>query len=329
MNSPSKNPLALSLGDPAGIGPDIFLLSLEQIASISAKIYCDPEVLLQRAEPLKCPLQIKPNHFLEINGHQTSIQIIPVQAQAPNACGAPDPGNGPYILSCLKKAALDCLKGKCSALVTGPIHKASINQAGIPFSGHTEFLAELAQVPKVVMMLVAQNLRVALVTTHLPLQHVSAAITQDVLEQSIRVLHNDLNQKFEISKPRIVVCGLNPHAGENGFLGLEEIEIIQPTLEKLRQHQNFDLIGPVPADTAFTPFYLNQADAFLSMYHDQGLPVLKYAGFGHAVNVTLGLPFIRTSVDHGTAFDRAGTGNIDTGSFIAAIELALNLKSPS
>lgn len=216
------------------------------------------------------------------------------------------------------------MQGEFSAMVTAPVHKGIINEAGIAFTGHTEFLAERTHTPHVVMMLVGGSLRVALATTHLPLAEVSQAITQESLDTTIRILHRDLVQKFGIANPRILVTGLNPHAGEGGHLGMEEITTINPVLEKLRR-EGMQLRGPLPADTLFTPHNLAQGDCVLAMYHDQGLPVLKHASFGTGVNVTLGLPMIRTSVDHGTALDLAGKGNIEIGSLLSAIQLAINL----
>lgn len=230
------------------------------------------------------------------------------------------------MLETLTRAGQGCLDGTFAGMITAPVHKGVINQAGIAFSGHTEFLAELTHTQQVVMMLATRGLRVALVTTHLPLKDVAAAITTERLERVIRILHADLQSKFGIAEPRILVCGLNPHAGEGGHLGREEIEIIEPTLERMRT-QGVNLIGPLPADTLFTPKYLEHADAVLAMYHDQGLPVLKFKGFGAALNVTLGLPIIRTSVDHGTALDLAGTGKVDIGSLQVALETAYQMAA--
>ena len=232
--------------------------------------------------------------------------------------------NAAYVLQTLTRAAQGCLEGSFAGLVTAPVHKGIINEAGMAFSGHTEFLADLTATPQVVMLLATQGLRVALVTTHLPLKDVANAITAERLQRVTRILHADLRDKFGIAKPRILVCGLNPHAGEGGHLGREEIEVIEPALQQLRA-EGMQLIGPLPADTLFTPKHLEHCDAVLAMYHDQGLPVLKYKGFGAAVNVTLGLPIIRTSVDHGTALDLAGTGRIDCGSLQVALETAYEM----
>ncbi len=238
--------------------------------------------------------------------------------------GKLDKANAAFVLQTLTRAAQGCMDGDFAGMITAPVHKGVINEAGIPFSGHTEFLADLTHTPQVVMMLATRGLRVALVTTHLPLRQVSDAITPERLMRVTRILHADLQQKFGIARPRILVCGLNPHAGEGGHLGHEEIDIIEPTLERLRS-EGMDLRGPLPADTLFTPKYLEHCDAVLAMYHDQGLPVLKYKGFGAAVNITLGLPIIRTSVDHGTALDLAGSGKIDTGSLQVALETAYQM----
>jgi 4-hydroxythreonine-4-phosphate dehydrogenase len=238
--------------------------------------------------------------------------------------GRLDPRNARYVLDTLDTAIAGCRDGRFHALVTGPVHKAVINDAGIAFTGHTEYLAAATGTAQVVMMLATEGLRVALVTTHLPLREVSAAITAARLEQVIRVLQHDLQVRFAIDQPRIKVCGLNPHAGEDGHLGREEIDIITPVLEKLRA-TGMHLDGPLPADTVFTPQHMAASDAILAMYHDQGLPVLKHLGFGRAVNITLGLPIIRTSVDHGTALDRAGTGQVDGGSLQLAIEYAVRM----
>jgi len=236
--------------------------------------------------------------------------------------GRLDKSNARYVLNMLDTALDGCLRGDFDAMVTAPVQKSIINEAGVPFSGHTEYLAERSGAALPVMMLVAGSLRVALATTHLPLSSVSKAITAELLEQVLRVLDHDLRVRFHVSTPRILVCGLNPHAGESGHLGREEIEVIAPVLASLRS-QGLQLTGPAPADTAFTPHMLEQADAVLAMFHDQGLPVLKYAGFGNAVNVTLGLPIVRTSVDHGTALDLAGSGKADPGSMAAALEMAI------
>jgi len=286
-------------------------------------VIADEIMLQQRAKTLGLDLQIKRsqgsihqgNGTLQVLHQATSQIVIPGKLNCANC---------QYVLDTLSSALEGCMHGRFDAMVTAPVHKGIINQAKIPFTGHTEFLAEHTKTEQVVMMLVGGGLRVALATTHLPLKDVSQAITKESLETTIRILHHDLVQKFGIAQPRILVAGLNPHAGEDGYLGMEEITVITPVLEKLRL-EGMNLIGPLPADTLFTPHHLKKADCVLAMYHDQGLPVLKHASFGGGVNVTLGLPIIRTSVDHGTALDLAGKGNIDIGSLLAAIELAIEL----
>ncbi len=319
--------IVITAGEPAGIGPDIVLQALQQHHWEQELIIIgDPELLDYRAKQLGIDVRLQ-----EYNAQQTSntnshtLTVIPVPCSHPVIAGQLDVANAHYVLDTLKIAAKGCLKGEFSAMVTAPIHKGIINEAGVKFSGHTEFLAELSHTKLPVMMLAADKLRVALATTHLPISEVSAAITADLLEQILSILHHDLQTKFSIAAPHILVCGLNPHAGESGHMGHEEIETIEPVLEKLRQ-QGMNLSGPLPADTLFTPKYLDTADAVLAMYHDQGLPVLKYVGFGNAINITLGLPIIRTSVDHGTALDLAGTGKANIGSLVAAINLACDIS---
>ncbi len=288
-------------------------------------MFADPVLLRARAEELGLPLVLD-IHRESLPGDPLPaghLAIRPVDLRQPAASGRLDPANAPYVLETLEQATACCQQDECSALVTGPVHKGVINDAGIEFSGHTEFLADLTG-GHPVMMLACPGLRVALVTTHLPLRAVADAITPARLERVIHILQRDLQQHFAIARPRILVCGLNPHAGEGGHLGREEVEVIEPTLERLRS-EGLQLYGPLPADTLFTPRYLSQADAVLAMYHDQGLPVLKHMGFGKAVNITLGLPIIRTSVDHGTACDLAGSGRADPGSLREALELAAQM----
>ncbi|HAB25643.1 MAG TPA: 4-hydroxythreonine-4-phosphate dehydrogenase PdxA, partial [Pantoea sp.] len=251
-----------------------------------------------------------------------------IDTAQPVTPGELQPANSAYVLATLARACDGCLNGEFAALITGPVHKGVINDAGIPFTGHTEFFADRAGGHRVVMMLATEELRVALATTHLPLKDVSAAITHASLREVITILHRDLQQKFAIPQPHIFVCGLNPHAGESGHMGREEIDTIIPALDSLRE-QGIQLTGPLPADTLFQPKYLQHADAVLAMYHDQGLPVLKFQGFGRAVNITLGLPFIRTSVDHGTALELAGLGQAEPGSFITALNLAITMIKSS
>lgn len=290
----------------------------------------DPELLQARAEMIGVALTVEPlDTATAPRPHRPGVlPVVPTQLGRRSRAGRLDPANADYVLATLRTAALGCTEGRFDAMVTAPVSKAVINDAGHPFTGHTEFLAALTEADMPVMMLTAGALRVALVTTHLPLREVSDAITPRRLETVTRILHHDLQQRFGIANPRILVCGLNPHAGESGHLGEEEIRVIEPVLQRLRE-AGLSLTGPLPADTLFTPHHLEQADAVLTMFHDQGLPVLKYAGFGHAVNVTLGLPIIRTSVDHGTALDLAGTGRAEPGSLRAAVDCAIDLARRS
>jgi len=310
--------IALTPGEPAGVGPDLCVMLAQGPLAAPVVVIADPGLLERRAEQLELPLTLIP--FDAAEAEPGSLRILPVPLAAEAQCGRLNPANADYVLDTLRQATEGCLNGNFDALVTGPVHKGIINDAGHTFTGHTEFLAELTQAHPV-MMLATKGLRVALVTTHLPLSEVSQQITPQRLERVIRILDYDLRRHFDLTDPRIQVCGLNPHAGEGGHLGREEIEIIEPTLERLRQG-GINLTGPLPADTLFTPKYLQQADAVLAMYHDQGLPVLKHLGFGRAVNVTLGLPIIRTSVDHGTALDLAGSGQAGIGSLHAAVAMA-------
>ena len=289
-------------------------------------VIADADMLSARAKQLNLAINIVPYTLENPTLHSGNgvLCVMHSAASAPVEPGTLDIANSAYVLETLTLATQGCLDSAFDAVVTAPVHKGIINDAGIAFSGHTEFLAELAHTAQVVMMLVGSNLRVALATTHLALKDVPAAITKKSLETTIRILHQDLVNKFGISQPRILVAGLNPHAGEDGYLGREEIEVINPVLQMLR-NEGMQLIGALPADTLFAKHHLEKADAVLAMYHDQGLPVLKHASFGKGVNVTLGLPIIRTSVDHGTALDLAGTGRIHTGSMLAAIELAIQL----
>jgi 4-hydroxythreonine-4-phosphate dehydrogenase len=260
------------------------------------------------------------------NNARRRVELLHVPLRSPCRPGQLDAGNAPYVLELLNMAIGGCAAGAFHAIVTAPVHKGIINDAGVPFSGHTEYFAQATGAPLPVMMLTGAGMRVALATTHLPLAKVSAAITVERLETVLRILDHDLRRKFGLRRPRILVLGLNPHAGESGHMGREEIDVIAPTLERLRR-DGLRLDGPVPADTAFLPARLVGVDAVLAMFHDQGLPVLKHASFGHAVNVTLGLPIVRTSVDHGTALDRAGTSDADPGSLLAAVDLAVELAA--
>lgn len=322
--------LLITPGEPAGIGPDLLVRLAQENHADELIAVCDPALMRQRAAQLGLPLDIA---LAQLPAPATAsiagtLKVLPVTLDAPVTAGKLDVRNARYVLNTLTLAAKTCQLGTAHALVTGPVQKSVINDAGIAFSGHTEFLAELCAAPMPVMMLVAGTdhpLRVALATTHLALKDVPAAVTRETLMTVLRVLHRDLGSKFRISNPRILCCGLNPHAGESGHLGREEIDVIAPVLETLRG-EGMRLTGPLPADTLFTPKYLDHADAVLAMYHDQGLPTLKYAGFGEAVNITLGLPIIRTSVDHGTALELAGTGKADAGSLRAAVALATTLS---
>jgi 4-hydroxythreonine-4-phosphate dehydrogenase len=315
--------IAITAGEPAGIGPDLVLELAADDFSAELVVIADPRLLEARAERLGLPLELTPYDETAAPRCGTA-SIVPVEMAVPCQPGILDKRNADYVLRTLRRACQGCLAGEFDAMVTAPVQKSIISEAGHPFSGHTEFLAEETGAEEVVMLLTCEHLRVALATTHLALADVPAAITKDRLVSVLRVLHRDLRDRFGIAAPRIAVLGLNPHAGESGHLGREEIEVISPTLDSLRA-EGLQLTGPLPADTAFTPRVLGQADAVLAMYHDQGLPVLKYASFGQAVNVTLGLPIIRTSVDHGTALDLAGRGGADAGSLRSAVQLAIEL----
>ena len=315
----SKTPvIALTPGEPAGVGPDL-CLQLTPQAGCALVLIADTAMLEQRARQLHRPFTRR-----EWKGRATASEgvfVRPVKTAHPVTPGRLDTANAAYVIETLKVAVAGCQSGEFDALVTGPVHKGNINDAGIPFTGHTEFLAAASGASQPVMMLAAPSLRVALATIHLPLAAVPRAITRERLTAVIEVLHADLKRKFGIADPVVLVCGLNPHAGEGGHLGREEIEIIEPVLKTLAA-RGMRLRGPVPADTAFIPAQLAGVDAVLAMYHDQGLPVLKHHDFAHAVNVTLGLPFVRTSVDHGTALELAGTGRADVSSLVAAIDMA-------
>jgi 4-hydroxythreonine-4-phosphate dehydrogenase len=307
---PVRPRILITSGEPAGIGPDLCIAIAQRTWPCELTFAGDRAMFAMRATQLGLPFD--------------PAQVLHIPTAAPVVAGKLDTRNAASVLAMLEAAATGCLRGDYDAIVTAPVQKSVINDAGIPFTGHTEFFAEKTGASLPVMMLVADTLRVALATTHLPLTKISQAITGELLEQVITILDHDLRTRFAIAAPRILVCGLNPHAGEGGHLGREEIDVISPTLQLLRA-RGIHLIGPAPADTAFTPHMLSQADCVLAMYHDQGLPVLKYAGFGHAVNVTLGLPIIRTSVDHGTALELAGTGKADAGSLEAALQLAIEM----
>jgi 4-hydroxythreonine-4-phosphate dehydrogenase len=318
--------LLVTPGEPAGIGPDLLISLAQQAWTAELVAVCDPALLEARARQLGLPLRLTE---VDLDAPATPhrpghLGVLPVALAQPATPGRLDPRNAGYVLQTLRLAARACLDGHAQALVTGPVQKSVINDAGIAFSGHTEFLAELCAAPTPVMMLLAGRLRVALATTHLPLAAVPRALSAPHLDAVLRVLDADLRRRFGLATPHILVCGLNPHAGEGGHLGREELDIIQPVCAALRA-QGLHLSGPLPADTLFLPQRLEGADAVLAMYHDQGLPVLKYAGFGEAVNLTLGLPILRTSVDHGTALELAGSGQAQAGSLRAALQLALDL----
>lgn len=327
----SGNTLAITAGEPAGIGPELCVQIAQRQWPAPLVVVADPDLLQQRAAQLKLPLTL-----LEA-GDETALDpaapgqlyIADVRTAVAAHSGQLDRRNAAYVLDTLRHAADGCLSGRYAAMITAPVHKGIINDAGIPFSGHTEFLAERTG-GHPVMMLACPGLRVALATTHLPLRKVADAITPSILEQVVEILDRDLRRRFGVDQPRILVCGLNPHAGEGGHLGREELDVIIPVLDQLRAN-GMNLIGPLPADTLFTEPKLETADAVLAMYHDQGLPVLKHKGFGRAVNITLGLPIIRTSVDHGTALDLAGSGRCDSGSLAAAIDTAIEMlqRSPT
>jgi 4-hydroxythreonine-4-phosphate dehydrogenase len=326
MAAPRPPRIALTLGEPAGIGPELVARIAQREWSAELCAVGDAPLLRARAAALGLPLELEPlDADAEPAPHRAgTLKLIEVPLAVAAVPGRLDPRNGPAMVAMLDAAAEACRGGLCQAIVTAPLHKGVINDAGLPFTGHTEHLARAFGVARVVMMLMAGRLRVALATTHLPLREVADAITPALLRETIGVLHAELAARFGIADPRIAVLGLNPHAGEGGHLGREEIEVIEPVLAALRA-TGMALEGPLAADTAFTPAALNRCDAVLAMYHDQGLPVLKHAGFGHAVNVTLGLPTVRTSVDHGVALAIAGTGKADAGSLIAALETAIAL----
>ena len=326
--------IAVTSGEPAGIGPELCL----QLANWSGEgrlvVLGDRDLLRQRADMLGLKVRLRdfsPGFSSDAAVDRNVLDVLHVPLAVPAQPGVLDAANGPYVLALLDRALAGCQSGEFAAMATAPVHKGVINDAGVPFTGHTEYLAEKTGTPLVVMMLAGDTpngpLRVALATTHLPLKDVPAAITADLLERTLRILDADLRGKYGIAAPRILVAGLNPHAGEGGYLGREEIEVIEPVLAKLRG-EGLQLSGPHPADTMFTPPVLAGGDAVLAMYHDQGLTALKYATFGNGINVTLGLPIIRTSVDHGTALALAGTGRADAGSlFVAVAEAARMAKA--
>ncbi|MBP8214300.1 MAG: 4-hydroxythreonine-4-phosphate dehydrogenase PdxA [Propionivibrio sp.] len=316
--------IAITSGEPAGIGPELCLRLVERDFPAQLVVLADRTLLAARAKAVGISGDgLKLRDW--IHGQPSQKGTLDVLHQPLSVLSLPgrlDPANANYVLQLLDRALDGCRSGEFAALVTAPVHKGVINDAGVPFTGHTEYLAEKTNTPQVVMMLAGSNLKVALATTHLPLKDVAAAINEESLEATLRILHADMRSKYGLANPRILVAGLNPHAGEGGYLGMEEIEVISPVLEKLRA-EGMTLLGPLPADTMFTPPMLAQGDCVLAMYHDQGLTALKYASFGNGINVTLGLPIIRTSVDHGTALELAGTGRADPGSLFVAVEQAI------
>lgn len=326
MKTANTQRIAITPGEPAGIGPDLVLAMAHDNWPHELVVCASKTMLAERAALLGIDVRFEDYNPAALpKPHQPGVLVVCDEPlAAPVIAGTLNEANGHYVLNTLARAAEGNMQGEFAAVVTGPVHKGVINRAGVSFSGHTEFFQHQANVPQVVMMLATEGLRVALVTTHIPLAYVAKAITEERLFQVIEILHADLQSKFGIANPTIYVCGLNPHAGEDGCLGREEIDVIEPALDKLRA-QGMNLVGPLPADTLFQDKYLKDADAVLAMYHDQGLPVLKFKGFGKSVNITLGLPFIRTSVDHGTALDLAGTGTADTGSLRTALSHALEL----
>ena len=316
--------LAVTSGEPTGIGPDVCLGLAEHDLPCRPVILADKHLLAERAAQLGKNVRLR-DYAPDNRAEAGTLEVLHIPLAAPCQAGRLNAANAPYVLQLLDTAYEGIVRGEFAAMVTAPLHKGIINEAtGAFFSGHTEYLAEKSGTDRVVMMLAGGGLRVALVTTHLPLKDVAAAVSFDAVCETARILHRDLRGKFKIAAPRILVAGLNPHAGEGGHLGHEENDVIIPALDKLRG-EGLDVRGPYPADTLFQPFMLKDADAVLAMYHDQGLPVLKYASFGRGVNITLGLPFVRTSVDHGTALDLAGTGRADGGSLVTAVQTALEM----
>lgn len=322
LSKPESDLLAITAGEPAGIGPELCLALADSPWAERLVVIANPELLAERAAQLGRSLSFT-EYTTGARAATGEMLVLSQPLDNTAVCGVPDPANAQSLLDGLKRAVDGCTSGEFAAMVTAPLQKSVINDAGIPFSGHTEYLAELTGTPVPVMLLAAENLRVALATTHLPLKDVAAALSTERIVNILEILHGDLRSKFHIVDPDIVVCGLNPHAGEGGHLGSEDQAIIQPAVDHCVT-AGMRVRGPLPADTAFTPT-VGKPDAVLAMYHDQGLPVVKYAGFGNVVNVTLGLPIIRTSVDHGTALDLAGTGKADPGSLLAAVKLAANL----
>jgi len=318
--------ILISAGEPAGIGPDIVLQAIQQQFNADIITVGDPNLFAYRAEQLNLDISVKLCSLTDTPSLQEPgvLKVLPIDINTKCNSGQLEPKNAKYVLNVLDTAINACMNSQANALVTGPIQKSVLTHEISNFTGHTEYLAEMTQSSLPVMMLATEGLRVALVTTHMPLSEITSHITKENVSQVLEILHRDLKSQFGISNPKIIVAGLNPHAGEDGHLGMEEIEIISPVIEHHKK-LGMDVIGPLPADTLFTEKYLKDADAVLAMYHDQGLPVLKYKGFGNAINVTLGLPIIRTSVDHGTALELAGTGKANAQSMILAINTACEI----
>lgn len=320
--------IAVTSGEPAGVGPELCLRLAERnvmASGVRLVLLCDHQLLAERLAQTGARLRLR-EWDPRTPSEAGALEVLHMPLARPSQAGTLDPANSPYVLGLLDRALEGCVSGEFAAMVTAPVHKGVINDAGIPFTGHTEYLAEKTNTAQVVMMLAGGGLRVALATTHLALRDVPDAITPQSLECVIRVLYAEMGRKYGIAHPRILVAGLNPHAGEGGYLGREEIEVIGPVLERLRQ-EGMQLLGPLPADTMFTPSMLAKGDCVLAMYHDQGLTALKYASFGNGINVTLGLPIIRTSVDHGTALELAGTGKADPGSLFVAVDQAIEMAA--
>jgi 4-hydroxythreonine-4-phosphate dehydrogenase len=319
--------IVITSGEPAGIGPDACVALAQSGWPADIVVAADAGLLAATAEALRLPLAIELyDSSRQIASHRAgALKVMHIPTAQPVIAGQTDPRNAAYVIDMLDRACDGCSNGEFAAMVTAPVQKSTLMDAGYDFTGHTEYLAQRTRAAMPVMLLLSDQLRVALVTTHLALADVPRAITRERLRTTVRIVNMDLGRHFSLSRPRIAVLGLNPHAGEGGHLGREEIDVIQPVIEQLRA-EGLDIQGPVPADTAFTPRFLQTADVIVAMYHDQGLPVIKHAGFGNAVNVTLGLPILRTSVDHGTALSLARTGKADTGSLRAALALAIDLS---
>jgi 4-hydroxythreonine-4-phosphate dehydrogenase len=320
--------IVITSGEPAGVGPDACVALAQGSWQADLVVAADAKLLSATAQALQLPLQLEPYDPRRPSTHRAgTLKVLEVALRDAVRAGHPDPRNAPYVIDMLDRAADGCLSGEFAAMVTAPVQKSTLMEGGYEFTGHTEYLAARSGAALPVMLLISGTLRVALVTTHLALAQVPSAITRERLLATLRIVHHDLKRYFSLASPRIAVLGLNPHAGESGHLGREEIDVIDPVIQELKQ-QGIDIQGPVPADTAFTPHFLATADVIVAMYHDQGLPVIKHVGFGNAVNMTLGLPMLRTSVDHGTALSLARSGKADYGSLRAALTLAIDLSRP-